>query len=145
MNLLKRLQRELHISYVLISHDLAVVRQVSDRIAVMYLGKIVETGKCEDVYTRPTHPYTQALLSAVPIPDPAKRGHRRRIILQGDLPRPDAPPSGCTFHTRCWRAEQRCRDEVPELIGRDGFDHPSACHFAALPSDGVASPAASSS
>jgi oligopeptide/dipeptide ABC transporter ATP-binding protein len=145
VNLLKRLQRELHISYVLISHDLAVVRQVSDRIAVMYLGKIVETGRCEDVYTRPTHPYTQALLSAVPQPDPAKRGRRQRIILQGDLPRPDAPPSGCAFHTRCWRAEQRCRDEVPELIPRDGFDHPSSCHFAALPSDGVASPAASPS
>jgi len=145
VNLLKRLQRELHISYILISHDLAVVRQVSDRIAVMYLGKIVETGNCEDVYTRPTHPYTQALLSAVPQPDPAKRGRGQRIILHGDLPRPDAPPSGCTFHTRCWRAEQRCSEEVPELIPRDGFDHPSACHFAALPSNGVASSAASPS
>ncbi|HTV99857.1 MAG TPA: oligopeptide/dipeptide ABC transporter ATP-binding protein, partial [Streptosporangiaceae bacterium] len=145
VNLLKRLQRELHISYILISHDLAVVRQVSDRIAVMYLGKIVETGNCEDVYTRPTHPYTQALLSAVPQPDPAKRGRGQRIILHGDLPRPDAPPSGCTFHTRCWRAEQRCSEEVPELIPRDGVDHPSACHFAALPSNGVASSAASPS
>jgi oligopeptide/dipeptide ABC transporter ATP-binding protein len=133
VNLLKRLQREMSISYILISHDLAVVRQISHRVAVMYLGKIVETGKCEDVYTRPTHPYTQALLSAVPQPDPTKRGERKRLILRGDPPRPDAPPSGCRFHTRCWRAEQRCSEEVPELIERNGFNHPSACHFAALP------------
>jgi oligopeptide/dipeptide ABC transporter ATP-binding protein len=145
VNLLKRLQREMQISYILISHDLAVVRQISDRVAVMYLGKIVETGKCEDVYSRPTHPYTQALLSAVPQPDPSRRGARSRIILQGDLPRPDAPPSGCTFHTRCWRAEQRCREEVPELMVRNGFDHPSSCHFAALPSNGVPSSSAASS
>jgi oligopeptide/dipeptide ABC transporter ATP-binding protein len=136
VNLLKRLQREMQVSFILISHDLAVVRQICNRIAVMYLGQIIETGRCEEVYASPNHPYTQALLSAAPQPDPARRGERKRIILGGDLPRPDQPPSGCRFHTRCWRAEQLCADKQPELIVRDGLDHPSACHFAG-PADGI--------
>jgi len=98
--------------------------------------QIIETGRCEEVYASPNHPYTQALLSAAPQPDPARRGERKRIILGGDLPRPDQPPGGCRFHTRCWRAEQLCRDKEPELTVRDGLDHPSACHFAG-PADGT--------
>jgi oligopeptide/dipeptide ABC transporter ATP-binding protein len=136
VNLLKRLQREMQVSFILISHDLAVVRQICNRVAVMYLGQIIETGRCEEVYASPNHPYTQALLSAAPQPDPARRGERKRIILGGDLPRPDQPPGGCRFHTRCWRAEQLCRDKEPELTVRDGLDHPSACHFAG-PADGT--------
>jgi len=134
-NLLRRLQRETSISFILISHDLAVVRHISNRVAVMYLGKVVETGAVEDIYARPSHPYTQALLSAVPDPRPENLGRKRRIILKGDLPRPDAPPSGCAFHTRCWRAEQRCVDEAPELLVRSGTSHPTACHFAGPPSE----------
>src|SRR5690606_28211020 len=98
VNLLRRLQRETGVSYLMISHDLAVVRQMCDRVAVMYLGRIVETGPVDDVYSHPSHPYTQALLSAAPEPDPARRGERRRIILQGEVPGPDKPPSGCRFN-----------------------------------------------
>ncbi|MDT4931134.1 MAG: peptide/nickel transport system ATP-binding protein [Pseudonocardiales bacterium] len=132
VNLLKRLQRELSLAYLLISHDLSVVRHVCDRLAVMYLGRIVETGRTDDVYNRPTHPYTQALLSAVPQPDPTKRDARRRIILEGDVPSPDHPPAGCRFHTRCWKAQELCREDSPALIDRFDHGHPSACHFAAL-------------
>ena len=135
VNLLKRIQRELSLSYLLISHDLTVVRHVCDRIAVMYLGKIVETGRIDDVFRSPAHPYTQALLSAVPQPDPTKRGQRHRVILQGDVPSPDHPPTGCRFHTRCWRAQPRCSEDVPELVDRFGHGHPSACHYAATPDE----------
>lgn len=109
-----------------------MVRHISDRVAVMYLGRIVEIGDEKQIYERPTHPYTQALLSAVPVPDPAQRGQRKRIMLQGDVPSPANPPSGCSFHTRCWKAQPICSVDVPELIDRpDGVsEHMSACHFA---------------
>jgi len=129
VNLLLKLQGELGLSYVFIAHDLSVVRQISDRIAVMYLGKIMEVGDQAAVYDHALHPYTQALLSAVPSPDPALRGSARRIALTGDVPSPANPPSGCRFRTRCWKAAAVCAERVPELEPR-GFDHPSACNFA---------------
>jgi oligopeptide/dipeptide ABC transporter ATP-binding protein len=138
VNLLDRLQSEFNLSYVFIAHDLSIVRHISDRVGVMYLGRIVEIGSDAEIYEHPTHPYTQALLSAVPVPDPDAREHRERIILSGDVPSPANPPSGCRFRTRCWKAQQRCADEVPLLavpaVFRDAeptpAQHPSACHFA---------------
>jgi oligopeptide transport system ATP-binding protein len=134
MNLLESLQDEFGLSYLFIAHDLSVVRHLSDRVAVMYLGRIAELGTDEQIYDHPTHPYTQALLSAVPVPDPTMRGRRDVIRLKGDVPSPANPPSGCRFRTRCWKAQQKCADEVPELVERPvtdaAFTHPSACHFA---------------
>ncbi|MEV6316034.1 dipeptide ABC transporter ATP-binding protein [Streptomyces sp. NPDC051776] len=137
VNLMERLQDEFGLSYVVIAHDLSVVRHISDRVAVMYLGRVVETGTDEEIYDHPTHPYTQALLSAVPVPDPEGREGRERILLQGDVPSPADPPSGCRFRTRCWKAEERCARETPRLAVPPAFRkaegpvaHASACHFA---------------
>lgn len=131
VNLMERLQNELGLSYIFIAHDLSVVRHISDRVGVMYLGKMVELGTEDEIYERTTHPYTQALMSAVPVPDPTLRGKREQIVLQGDVPSPANPPAGCRFHTRCWKAQERCTTEVPEFVDRpDGYDgHRSACHF----------------
>ncbi|MEU0549268.1 dipeptide ABC transporter ATP-binding protein [Micromonospora sp. NPDC005979] len=130
MNLLEKLQGELGLSYIFIAHDLSVVRHLSDRVAVMYLGKIVEIGTEDEIYERPTHPYTQALLSAVPVPDPTQRNNKTIIRLTGDVPSPISPPSGCRFRTRCWKAQDVCAEQVPLLEIRRDSDHPSACHFA---------------
>lgn len=116
LNLLSRLCREMHLSLVFIAHDLSVVKHISDRVAVMYLGKIVELGPAADVIERPRHPYTRALVSAIPVPDPDAAAQRRRIVLTGDLPSPVNPPAGCPFHPRCPYAQDRCRDAVPPLL-----------------------------
>lgn len=128
VNLLEDLQDRLGLSYLFIAHDLSVVRHISDEIAVMYLGRIVETGTAEDVYTKAQHPYTRALLSAVPVPEPHLERGRKRIVLKGEVPSPVDPPSGCRFRTRCWKAQEKCATEDPALIDRGG-GHPVACHF----------------
>jgi oligopeptide transport system ATP-binding protein len=128
VNLLESLQDEFGLSYLFIAHDLSVVRHASDRVAVMYLGRVVETGTEAQIYDRPSHPYTQALLSAVPSPDPATRDSSDRILLHGDVPSPADPPSGCRFRTRCFKAQDVCAEEDPELKVR-ASDHPDACLF----------------
>ncbi|MGA8115816.1 MAG: oligopeptide/dipeptide ABC transporter ATP-binding protein [Actinocatenispora sp.] len=129
LNLLADLQRDLGFSCLFITHDLSVVEFVADRIAVMYLGKIVESGTREGIFSDPQHPYTQALLSAAPVPDPAAQRSRRRVLLTGEIPTPVAPPSGCRFHTRCPVAIDRCADVVPTLDAVRSPDHPVACHL----------------
>jgi len=130
LNLLQRLQQQFNLTYLFISHDLSVVRHVADRIAVMYLGKIVELADRDELYAAPKHPYTKALLSAVPIPDPILEKKRRRIILSGDQPSPINMPSGCRFHTRCPMAQQICREIEPIFEAKEGHEHFAACHFA---------------
>ncbi len=134
LNLLRDLQREFHIAYLFVAHDLAVVRQISHRVSVMYLGHIVESAPRDKLYSMPLHPYTRSLLSAVPVPDPEQQRKRTRIVLQGDLPSPINPPPGCVFHTRCWLYErlgrpENCTTEVPQLRPF-GKDHIAACHYA---------------
>ncbi|GAA1324346.1 hypothetical protein GCM10020360_15070 [Nonlabens tegetincola] len=128
INLLETLQTELGLTYLFIAHDLAVVRHLSTRVAVMYLGRIVEIGDRDKIYEQPRHPYTKALLSAAPIPDPDVEKERERIILKGDVPSPLSPPSGCAFRTRCPIASERCATETPQLRSLGGRE--VACHFA---------------
>jgi oligopeptide/dipeptide ABC transporter ATP-binding protein len=131
INLLEKLQAQLGLALIFIAHDLSVVRHISDRVAVMYLGKLVEIGTVEDIYSRPAHPYTQALLSATPVPDPLQRDTSRIIRLEGDVPSPANPPSGCRFRTRCWKATERCAAAEPQLEVRrpDSPTQRTACHF----------------
>jgi oligopeptide/dipeptide ABC transporter ATP-binding protein len=140
INLLGDLQDEFNLTYIFIAHDLSVVEHVSDRVAVMYLGKVGELGGVDGVYNHPRHPYTNALLSAVPVPDPDRSRERERIILVGDVPSPVAPPSGCRFHPRCPKAKQRCVTDVPELIPRldDPPTHVAACHFPVADGENIA-------
>src|SRR5690606_7980015 len=126
VNLLQDLQDELGLAYLMIAHDLAVVRRVSHRHAILYCGRLVELAPAADVYDRPVHPYTEALLSSVPIPDPAVQRQRRRIVLEGEIPNPIDPPPGCRFHTRCPLAQERCRLETPPLVERSP-GHLAAC------------------
>ncbi len=129
LNLLQRLQKQFNLTYLFVSHDLSVVRHVADRIAVMYLGKIVELSDRDELYAAPKHPYTKALLSAVPIPDPQIEKRRQRIILSGDLPSPIHIPAGCRFHTRCPMAQSICREIEPVFEAKEGREHYAACHF----------------
>jgi oligopeptide/dipeptide ABC transporter ATP-binding protein len=140
LNLLADLQAEYGLTYLFISHDLSVVRQICHRVAVMYLGQVVEVAERDSLFEKALHPYTQALMSAVPVPDPTVEGRRKRIVLEGDVPNPMRPPPACRFHTRCWKAEEICRVEEPPLVVRCD-EHPAACHFAEPRSSVVEAPA----
>jgi oligopeptide/dipeptide ABC transporter ATP-binding protein len=128
VNLLEDLQNEFKMSYIFVAHDLSVVQDISDRVVVMYLGKVMELADKADLFAKPRHPYTKALLSAVPVADPKEGRKRERIMLQGDLPSPINPPAGCVFNTRCWKATDKCRTEVPQLL-EIAPKHKVACHF----------------
>ncbi len=128
VNLLEDLQNEFKMSYIFVAHDLSVVQHISDRVVVMYLGKVMEQADKADIFNKPRHPYTKALLSAVPVADPIEGRKRERIMLHGDLPSPINPPSGCVFNTRCWKATDKCRTEVPQLL-EISPKHKVACHF----------------
>ena len=127
INLLDDLQEDFKLTYLFVAHDLSVVRHVSDRIAVMYLGKLMEVSPAEELYTKPIHPYTSALLAAIPIPDPRENRERERVVVSGEPPNPINPPSGCVFHPRCPRATQLCRESEPPLV-RYPNGHLAACH-----------------
>lgn len=130
LNLLQDLQNKFGLTYLFVAHNLSVVKHISDRVAVMYLGRVVELAKSETLYETPLHPYTQALLSAIPVPNPDIEAKRKRIILEGDVPSPVNPPSGCNFHPRCWKAQAICREEIPPLEEKQaGSNHYAACHF----------------
>ena len=128
LNLLKDLQQQFGLTYLFVAHNLSVVKHISDRVAVMYLGRVAELADSEELYKMPLHPYTQALLSAIPVPDPDIESRRKRIILEGDVPSPVNPPSGCNFHPRCWKAQQICREVIPPLEAKQP-NHYAACHF----------------
>jgi len=128
LNLMQELQGKFGLTYLFVAHNLSVVKHISDRVAVMYLGRVVELANSEALYELPLHPYTQALLSAIPVPDPEIEGRRKRIILEGDVPSPVNPPSGCNFHPRCWKAQAICREVNPVLEAKES-DHYAACHF----------------
>ncbi|WP_018306510.1 ABC transporter ATP-binding protein [Desulfitobacterium hafniense] len=136
LNLLSRLQQEFQLTYIFIAHGLPVVKHISDRIVVMYLGKAVESASKEQLFSRPLHPYTEGLLAAVPIPEPSLRNQRKRIIIEGDMPSPANPPSGCRFHTRCGYAREKCKNEEPQLTDH-GNGHRVACHYPLEASQGI--------